>query len=445
MPTRIKGSRRGQGRTSGLLPEESWIDSFLKTPRYDSEGESEEDFSFASEKENSKTHHKKKKMSLFEKFPTKDLLQVKNPDSNSPKVRNKIRARQAMVQQKKRKHKTDILRRHRISVENADGDQVCRKGTFDNFFYSTPNSKLLTILIVVTVVLVIVFIIIFKYVTKCCNLSDSTNGTVSTYLSIVGVPVGVVLSFIVATTWSSFADAQTKEGDEGVALLQLYKILDFLPGGEPVQIELRKYTARIINIEFPSMELGQFSRKGLDIIFNIGDMIYSLEPTNDRESGLFDKAIDLYQRVISLRVARFGYTVNGIAPELWWVLIFGVIIVIFMSFFMYCTSTTLQIIMTAMSAAVLVSLLFLVVALNFPYRGDFGLDSLPFQIALANIDADILEKKIEAKRKDKLNEDTSDSCSEDDSDHFTEKRRRAKKRLAGFVRDLRKGRLDSVV
>jgi uncharacterized membrane protein YjfL (UPF0719 family) len=335
----------------------------------------------------------KKKMSLFEKFPTQELIKAKPFDA--VKAEDKILAQQAKMEQKRRTHRTDILRRHRINIDNADHDQVCRKGTFDTFFYSTPNSKLLTILIVITVILVTVFFLIFKYVTKYYNLSDSTNGTVGTYLSIVGVPVGVILSFIVATTWSSFSDAQAKEGEEGVVLLQLYKILDFLPNGEEAQMELRRYTQLIINNEFPLMELGQQSREGLDIILNIGDMIYSLEPITHRESGLFNKAIDLYQRAISLRVARFNYTVNGLAPELWWVLIFGVIVVIFTSFFMYCTSTVLQIIVTAMSAAVLVSLLFLVIALNFPYRGDYGLDSLPFQTALANIDADILAKKAE--------------------------------------------------
>jgi len=38
-----------------------------------------------------------------------------------------------------------------------------------------------------------------------------------------------------------------------------------------------------------------------------------------------------------------------------------------------------------MASGMLVALLFLVVALNYPYRGDFGLDSIPFQLALNNM------------------------------------------------------------
>lgn len=301
------------------------------------------------------------------------------------------------IKRHKEKHKTDVLKRHRISVQNVNGDQECRKGTFDRFFYSTPNSKLLAVLILVTIALVIIFIVIFKYVTKCYILDDSSNGTVGVYLSIVGLPVGVVLSFIVATASSSFADAASKENEEGVQILQLYKILDFLPGSAPIQAEIRKYTVNIIENEFPLMELGEQSRDDLEILLNAGDMIYALEPTNNRESGLFNKAIDLYQRIISLRVTRYGYVVNGLAPELWWVLILGVVVVIVMSFFMYSKHITLQIILTAMTATVLISLLFLIIALNFPYRGDFGLDAMPFQTALANIDEDIAKKQAKAR------------------------------------------------
>lgn len=260
------------------------------------------------------------------------------------------------------------------------------KGDFDEYFYSTPNSKLLTVLIVVAIILTVFFLYLFKYVTEGqINLNDSTNGTVGAYLSIVGVPVGVVLSFIVATTWASFSDAQAKENAEATKLLLLYQLLDTMPGARGVQEDIREYTAFVVSTEFPLMEKGIQSTEGLQMITNIGNSIYHLQPETPRETELYDQAITMFQDVMSLRISRMGYAVYGLAPELWWVLILGVIIVIVMSYFMYCSSLTLQAILTGMTVAVLVGLLFLIVALNYPYRGDFGLDSLPFEIALYNM------------------------------------------------------------
>jgi len=259
------------------------------------------------------------------------------------------------------------------------------RSDWDTFFYSTPDSKLLTILLVITIVIVGMFLFIFKYVTRTCDFNDSSNASVGIWLGIVGVPVGVVLAFIVSTTWSAFSDAQAKENAEATNLLLLYNLLDALPGAEAIQEQIKVYTEFIIKVEFPLMEQGIQSIEGLNMITSIGDAIYELNPETSQETTLYSEAITMFESIMSLRIARLGYAVYGLAPELWWVLILGVIIVIFMSFFVYCRSFTLQVIMTCMSAAVLVSLLFLIVALNYPYRGDFGLDSLPFQIALANM------------------------------------------------------------
>ena len=288
------------------------------------------------------------------------------------------------------------------------------KGDFDQFFYNTPDSKLLTILIIITIILVCFFLYLFKYVTMEWNLNDSTNGAVGVYLSIVGVPVGVVLSFIVATTWASFSDAQAKENAEATKLLLLYDLLAAMPGAEDIQRKIKVYTAFVISDEFPLMEQGIQSEEGLLMITDIGDSIYALDAETNRDAVLYEEAIEMFQEVMSLRISRMGYAVYGIAPELWWVLILGVIIVIVMSFFMYSQSLTLQMILTAMAAAVLVSLLFLIVALNYAYRGDFGLDSLPFQIALVNMVPDDDrgdDKKRQRRRKHKNNDKKKSSTS----------------------------------
>jgi hypothetical protein len=257
-----------------------------------------------------------------------------------------------------------------------------------DFYYSLPNSKLLTILLIVSIALVIIFFCLFKHVTKnWCAIRLESNASVTTYLSIIGVPIGIILSFIVATAWSSFADAQAKETEEASDLLLLYNIVSKIPLKDASKIlrDIKKYTKIVIDVEFPMMATGQTSTEELNLILSIGDQITSLTPTTPKETSLYNHAIALYQKILSLRVIRYDYVLYGLAPELWWVLILGVVLIVFLSFFLYCKSLILQCMITCVVTVGLVSLLFLIVALNFPYRGDFGLDSVPFQIALANM------------------------------------------------------------
>jgi len=294
-------------------------------------------------------------------------------------------------------------------------------GCFDNFFYTLPDSKLLTILIVISVILVIVFLLAFRYVTKNVNFTESTNNVVASYLGIVAVPVGVILSFIIASAWAAFSDAQSKENEEATQLLLLYNVIRQLPNTEELQLSIKRYTAFIIEVEFPLMEKGMQSIEGLQMVIEIGDMIYEYDLFGQKESILYREAIDMYQLVISLRITRLGYAVFGLAPELWWVLILGVIIVIVVSYFIYTKSTKLQIILTALVAAALVSMLFLIVALNFPYRGDFGLDSLPFEIALANMMRPDVDFSNRSGRNKNRNKHHSDKHHSDKNKHHSDK------------------------
>jgi len=268
-------------------------------------------------------------------------------------------------------------------MENWSGRKM---KTVDNaplsYFYSIPNSMLLTLLIVISIIVSVVFLVIFKLIFKTKNEDGITNATVGSYLALVALPVGVVLAFIIASAWSSFSDAQSKENQEATQILVLFNAVKQISGSESVLDAIEEYTAFVIDVEFPLGEKGVQSQEGTTMLFNIGDMIYALDPEGTKEEIIYGSTIDIYESVVALRIARMGYIVDGLAPELWWVLVLGVVVVIIVSYFIYASCLFLQAIMTALTITALVSMLFLIVALNFPYRGDFGLDSLPFQIAL---------------------------------------------------------------
>jgi hypothetical protein len=278
---------------------------------------------------------------------------------------------------KNKKRKNGISRRR----QNINDGTGC-----DNIFYSTPDSKLLTILIILAIVIVIFFFFVFKYVTRNWGLNDVTNNVVGAYLGIIAVPVGVVLSFIVASAWTSFSDAEVKASAEATQLYLLFGVVRQLPGTEDIQQEIMIYLRHIINVEFPLMAKGIQSEQGLVIVTRLGEMIYGYDPTTDRETVLYKEAIQIYEQSITLRITRLSYVTYGVVPELWWVLILGVVIVLVSSYFIYSSSIILQAIMISLATATLVSMLFIILTLNYPYRGSFSIDALPYEIGLDNME-----------------------------------------------------------
>lgn len=266
----------------------------------------------------------------------------------------------------------------------------------NDYFYGMPNSRLLVVILIVTIAIVVLFFCIFKYVTRnWCAISAEGNTAVGTYLSLIGVPIGIILSFIVATTWGFFADAKVKQAEEARSLLLLYDTINSIsvPGTREILDDIELYTQGIIEEEFPLMQQGISGQNGLDILLQIGREIMALEPDTPADSNLHSQALSLYGRLVDDRVVRYGYVVDGLATELWWVLVLGVVLIVFLSFFMYCESKVLHCIGVCVAAIGLSSLLFLVIALNFPYRGDFGIDSTQYQLVLAKMREEDGEKK----------------------------------------------------
>lgn len=254
-----------------------------------------------------------------------------------------------------------------------------------DYFYTLPDSKLLALLIFVSIIIVIVLLAVFRYVFSP-YLNSNTNNVLGTYIGVVGLPVGVILSFIVANASAQFTDAQKSENEEATKIFALYNLVGEYPvQGPALQQQIRTYVTEIIDSEFTIMAEGVQPTVGFDLLTAIGESIYALNPVTNRESILYSQAITLYQEIQSLRIIRMGYVSFGLPSELWWVLILGVVIVIGMTFFLNLCSFFLQAAVSAMVTAALVSMLFLIIAFNFPYRGDFALDATPFQTALANM------------------------------------------------------------
>jgi hypothetical protein len=257
----------------------------------------------------------------------------------------------------------------------------------ESFFYSVPDSKLLTIFIVVMVLIVIVMLVVFKCFMKSTSIDSNDNGMITAYLSLVGVPVGVTIAFVVTNVWANFASAQSKIAEEATQLALLYSMIGKYPTKESRSIQkgIKLYTRFIIEKEFDLMSKGIQSSIAFEALEEIGNSIYSLNPLTNKEISIYNQAINLYQKTVSLRIARMGYVSFGIPLELWWVLILGVIIVVIMTFFINFKCFWLHITVTSFAIAAIVSLIFLIVALDYPFRGDFGLSSSAFSAALSKM------------------------------------------------------------
>lgn len=294
---------------------------------------------------------------------------------SGPKSGPKPKSRQSCKNSNSRCNKTS---------STSDQSTSCKPNTF---YYDIPNSTLLVLFITVAIILAIVGLTIYRYFLPHGYFTYESNSMTSVYIGIIGVPVGIVLGFVITGVWESYNQASANNEKEAADLLFLYETLEQIPGTGKIRCNLREYIVYVVNTEFPLMRDGIIPSSGLNLLLEIGNQIRNLNPSTEKEAIMYRQSIEIYREALSSRAARIAFQ-DGIQAEIWWVLIIGVVILIMMSWLVYCRYAILQYILTIFVAAGLAALLFLAVALDNPYQGEFSLEPTSFRIALSIIDGD---------------------------------------------------------
>jgi hypothetical protein len=253
-----------------------------------------------------------------------------------------------------------------------------------DWVYDVSNSVVLFTFIIIIVFLSIIGLIIFTLLTSCGFMTSFNNEAIGVYIGVLAIVVGIVIAFIISDLWQKFHEAETNMAQEANILYQLYNTLVAMPRTEISQVLLINYICYIINIEFPSLENGITSTQGTLLIDALRKAIYGYIPINDREQILYAEALTLFNRSQVLRTSRIESALVGLAPELWWVMILGLVLLIVMSWFI-TGDFWFRVTMVTFLATGYASMIFLVVALDYPFKGDLGLSPTPFEFVLTQI------------------------------------------------------------
>jgi hypothetical protein len=252
-----------------------------------------------------------------------------------------------------------------------------------SFFYHIPNSYLLTIFIIIFSVLSLLGLYFFMFITQNVCIDFFNDMNTSLYISIISIILGLILAFIITNEWQSYTQIEDDIEVEVNALFLMYKTVEALPDNNEIKLLINKYICSIINVEFPAMQNGDTSFNN-SYIDNLVSEIYKYVPVNSKNEILYNKTIDLLNESTYLRNKRLVETVSSIPNELWWVLIIGYIVLITLMLFV-TGHIMYRILMTTFITIVYASAFFLIVALDYPFMGDFGIKPTPFENLLKRI------------------------------------------------------------
>jgi len=203
-------------------------------------------------------------------------------------------------------------------------------------------------------------------------------------LQSVMVFYGLAVALIAVSVWQTYSDVSKIVSGEASSLNALYRDVSSYP--EPIRLdlqkELRDYTDQVIHQAWPLQRRGQIPTAGVEHMSRFQAVLDKFEPATEGQKLLHGETLRAYNLMIQARRLRLDAVGTGLPAVMWAVVVAGAFIGLSASFFFKVEDARLHGIQVLLLATFIGLVIFMIFALDRPFRGDLGLRPDAYQLIL---------------------------------------------------------------
>lgn len=218
-------------------------------------------------------------------------------------------------------------------------------------------------------------------------------------ISLLVTFTAIVLGLLTTSVKSGFETAYNARGAYAGQLAQLDRCLrDYGPETQPARLQLRAYVAAVIASTWPTeprptgvaypatADMPQTGEDTVlaDVMNDIGIAVRSLEPADAFHRAVASACAAQFEGLIKTRWTVIEGIHRSISTPFYWVLMFWLVI-LFVCFGVRAPPNTLGVIVVGLCAVSVSSAIFVILDMDFPYGGLFGIPSDSMRNALADM------------------------------------------------------------
>jgi hypothetical protein len=210
------------------------------------------------------------------------------------------------------------------------------------------------------------------------------NGVVGWFFSGVLTIYGITLGLIAVTTWESSSEVSGIASREAATIAALYRDASGFasPLREELRAKLHNYTQFVIEKAWPAQRRGEILSGGDQLLNEFQTLLYANEPASESQRILQAESLRTYNELVELRRQRTEAVNQSVPGEIWAVILLGGVLTILTSFCFQVQQFRLHLLLTTGLAAMIGLLVFLIAALDRPYRGAVSVEPTAYRIVL---------------------------------------------------------------
>jgi hypothetical protein len=206
------------------------------------------------------------------------------------------------------------------------------------------------------------------------------NDVVGYYLGAVGVFYGIALGLIAVGSWQNHTDVDNRVSLEAATISALRSDVRSLPAPQSTELagHLNEYIEFLIHCAWQSHAEGRATKAG-DYIRPFRETLNSFQPANAGQANLQAESMRQFNEVLRLKRLRDDAPAHGLPTAIWVVVIFGGVLNLVFTWMFVITPLRVHIILNALIATVIGLLIFLIAAMDAPFRGSLQVTPAAFQ------------------------------------------------------------------
>jgi hypothetical protein len=180
--------------------------------------------------------------------------------------------------------------------------------------------------------------------------------------------------------WQNYSSAKTHNDDERTALVKLYADVGPLPDADQLRAEIRDYTRRVIDVEWPLLPRGQSDPGAAHDLNQLTAQLLTVDPGAADEAR--NEATDRLNDVVDARQNRLADSGSEIPDGLLACVLVTAVVVLGHSTLVGLPHTPSSLIPLATEAGLIAVAVLILFLIRRPYHGTVDLDPEQFRLAM---------------------------------------------------------------
>lgn len=223
-----------------------------------------------------------------------------------------------------------------------------------------------------------------RHFEKKLGLTAEHNSIVSTFLSMSGVFYGITLGLIAVGTFENFNDVEGKVNNESSSLAALYRDVNILENAskDTLAATLKRYTHYVVEKAWPIQSKGIVPKEGTFIIDTFQMQLANYQPRSAKDQIIYGEVFNQFNVLVEKRRLRLNAVNASLPSTIWVILLVGAFVNIALTWLLVIKNRKLDIVINTLSGILLGSLIFLIAAMDNPFRGAYSISADSFQLLL---------------------------------------------------------------